>query len=237
MKLQLYNIVTLLLLLMGLFSCTKNEDNRSINIDNLSAQVKNASSFNSIAEVKLLIYDISANRDTELAFGDWKNDGFTIVFPKILESKYLHTIIRGEWWWSLANSNYFAPSTVIDTMSTISISNKNIKITDACFSGVNKDGLGITFFSLDNVGGISFRNESFTEAIFTYVDSDVTIYGYNRNRSDLTKEYSINWKRGWNVWYRSVSHMRRGESIITKEQWTTTPVNGLKWYGNSSLSL
>ena len=106
-------------------------------------------------------YDRIIDRDIELARGDWKDDGFTIELPKTLDPNYLHALINN-------NRVYM---TIINPPSTVSISNKNVKVGNVAFWGVDKDGNVVTRFypiEIDSDGNGQ-------DAYYTYVDSDVTI--------------------------------------------------------------
>ena len=148
----------------------------------------------------------------ELARGEWKDGGFTIELPKTKETDYLEPL---------------------NLPPTLSISNKNVKFKDSGFIGMNKDGFGLYGFYLmkQSVEGDVSR------AIFRYIDSDVTISGNHQivysSTYELSVTYSIDLKKGWNVWYYSSSISRVDGKIIVVEQWSSTPVSGLKWYGQS----
>ena len=202
----------------------------------ICAKVENASKYSNIVAVKLMGVDRSIEKDVELARFDFKDGGFTIVFPKTLSSKYLHAFIN----------NNGLPVTIINTPSTMSISNKNIKVENANFWGVDNDGNLVTHFfpfKIDNDGNA-------ISAFFTYVDSDVTISGYGETEVAITEyeeadnayvwyvwkkttTYSIEWKEGWNVWCLS-SFQSVQERTIT-EKWTSIPSSILKWYGGEDL--
>lgn len=210
----------------------------------LSAKVVNSSEFNSTVKVNLMMYGYYPYREVELASGVWKDGSFAMEFPERLDTKYLHPLISGDWLISAFGGTafpVFAPLTVIVAFSNITISNENVKIVDAQFSGVDKDGNKSGIFSLDNADGDWPANDFSTKAIFTYVDSDVNISGKGYIKSsgfivERTTTYSIKWKKGWNVWYRSVSYKTNSDSMIITEQWSSTPVSGLKWFGNSSVN-
>jgi hypothetical protein len=183
-----------------------------------------------------MVYDLSVGWEVEFASGDWKDGGFTIEPSKTLAPNYLYALIN----------NSGQPTTIINPQSTVTISNKNVKLMNASFWGVDKDGNVVTHFypfRIDEDGNAK-------EAFYTYVDSDVTIFGRNEGWTIITEydkdkhadiwyewkkntTYSIKWKKGWNVWCLSGSRSTTKRTIT--EQWSTTPVSGLKWYGGEDL--
>ena len=230
--------------MLFVWSCQSKNETEQPSDEHIYVEVENASEYSNIVEVKLMGSDKNINRSVELARGNWKNGGFIIVLPQTLDSNYLFPLIRGDWWWAGEFDFYNgAPLTVIDALPTISISNENVKVSDACFVGVDKDGFIVANFLRAKINTIEMDNN--TVAILTYVDSDVTISGYDTRKTDfpdgysieINKTYSIKWEKGWNVWYRSIYTTITDNTNMVTEQWTTTPVNELKWYGNSSFRL
>ena len=219
------------------FSCkNKNEDKPPLSNEHIYAKVENPSNYSNVVEVKLMGFDRNLGKNVDLAHGDWKNGGFAIDLPKTLTPDYLYALI---------NSGGL-PTTITGTPSTLNISNKNAKIMNAEFWRVDKDGNMFSHFypfKIDKDGNAK-------SAFYTYVDSDVTISGYiegvvviaefdeDKNADFLyqwekTTTYSIQWKKGWNVWCLSGSLSKTDRQIT--EQWTTVPVSELKWYGGDDL--
>ena len=205
-----------------------NEDNDLNSITpRFCAKVESASKYDNITEVRLMGYDRSTGKNVEFARGNWKNGGFTIELPETLAPDYLYSFIDN--------------NGILDVPATLSISNKNVKLTTTEFLGDDKNGKTITQFF-----PFKIEEDRANYAFLTFVDSDVTISGYIEGSvaiSEFDEEkdaniwyiwqkntfYSIEWKKGWNVWYLS-SSISSAERIKT-EQWTTSSVSELKWYG------
>jgi len=228
LKYKFIKIIALALILEGGFtSCSDNNELQKGYLNKITAKVENASEFKDVVEVKLLVWDPINRTDVEIASSYWNNGGFKIVINESKSPTYLHPLICGDWYWSIA-SDFDKPSTVIDEQQTVTISNKDIKLVDAFFVGFDKDGYRVATFSLvkfDKNGHIE------AEAKVSYINSDVNISGYTY---PSRINYSIDWEKGWNIWYRSTSQKRTGDDITTTQLWSSTPVKGLKWYGNSS---
>jgi len=208
----------------------------------ISAKVENASKYSNVAEVKLVVNNLTVN-SAVIARGDWKGDGFTIVLPKTLSANHLHTLIN----------NSGPPTTIINAPSTLNISKKNVKVVTANFVGVDKNGNLVTYFfpfEIDKYGNAK-------GAFYTFVDSDVTISGHTEREgtilteydielykkmdivmpwwSKITTTYSVNWKTGWNVW--ELSRFYNFQELIATEEWSSTPFGELKWYGGEGEDL
>jgi len=128
----------------------------------------------------------------------------------------------------------------------MTISNMNANVGNVDFWGADKVGNVVAHFypfRIDEDGNAQ-------QAIYTYVDSDVTISGYVETRRMISEYdedknaniwyewkvtiiYSIKWEKGWNVWNYSSSSSLEDRTIT--EQWTTIPVSELKWYGDLDL--
>jgi hypothetical protein len=197
------------------------------------AKVENASKYNNVVEVKVIAHDFNIGRDVELASSNWKDGGFTIELPKTLDSSYFTALIRGSGW----------TTRIVDKPSTLTISNENVKILDVYFAGIDKNGSVIATFS-----PVKTNEDGSTEAIFTYVDSDVTISGSTQgwgwqilapdapddtpDEFRKTTTYLVELKKGWNVWFFSRSETITDRIAIIRDQWSTTPISGLKWRGS-----
>jgi hypothetical protein len=228
-------IMTLCLVAVTLFAATGCAELEKPDEDELFLHVKveNASEYSNVVEV-ILMRD---NRNVALARGKWKDGGFTIALPKTLDPNYLHALINND-------SNSGLPVTIIDR-PTVTISNKNIKVGNVSFFGLDKDGKVVTCFSPFEID----KDGNSKEAFYTYVDTNVTISGYTEREGvillefdamlgflfqyvwwkKITTTYSIEWEKGWNIWTPS-SFYDLSERIVT-EEWSTTFVNRLKWYG------
>jgi len=205
--------------------------------------IENASKYSNVAEVKVMVYDRTTSKinsnDTVfvdcydvIARGEWKDGGFAIALPETLAPNHLRALIHG-------GSN----STNIEFLqSTMNISSENVKVADAYFVGVDKDGKVVATFS-----PVMKDEDGYSEAIFTYFDSDVIISGFTEvnghaipayedapNWFEKTTNYSVKLKKLWNVWFFSSYRTKEGDTMIIKEQWSNNPVNGLKWYGSEN---
>jgi len=220
-------ILAFLLPFLLFTSCNKDND---ININEIKAKVENASKYSNVVEVKLMVHDRNINKYVELARGKWKDGSFTIIPPKALGQNNINALIR----------DGRHPTNIHFVQSTMTISNENVRVGNIYFVGVDKRGNAVATFS-----PVKEDEDGYTETIFTYVDSDVTIFGYTYGEGhthpanedapswfEITTTYSVEWKKGWNVWCFSRHHTRVDYTVITTEQWSTTPVSGLKWHGS-----
>jgi len=227
--LKFTTLVAALLVFAGVFfSCKKGEEKPQQGcVNEWCFYIENASKPNSIVEVRLMVYDTISEwapvpNHVKLARTNWESDGFTIELPKTLEQNHLRTLFNGNF-----------PASIPTNQPTVTVSNENVRVATAHVIGFDKRGLPAISFS----PVVVYDNEvpwGFTQAIFTYVDSDVTISGYTYVETgfgyDISTAYSIEWEKGWNVWYFSKYEIisETGRLIMT-EQWTTSPIDGLKW--------
>ena len=211
--------------------------------DLVYAKVDRPSRFNDVVEIKLVIYD-NIGKQIELARGDWKGDGFEIVLPKSLNPNNLHALINKN------DINGGIAPTISNTSSSMTISNRNVKVANADFLAFDKDGNQVTYFFLAEIDENGNRIPSGI-TYFTYVGSDVKIHGYSEREvlgypcGDIhwvgtppppfvlwkeTNVYSIEWKKGWNVW-----RLTGGANCLEKtrtEEWSTIPMSRLIWSSN-----
>ena len=187
----------------------------------LHVKVENAAEFSEVVEIKLVVY--YSGEPIELARGNWKNGGFSIIFPETVNPNYLCALIN----------NCGLPTTLINASSTASISNPNAKINDAHFWGMDKDGEVVCTFDMfeidENGNTITTYNH---DLCYRYVDSDVTISGYAVHTYGIHSvhyTFSIEWKKGWNVLWRKSGV---AESGLPEVRWTTIPTSRVKWYGS-----
>ena len=178
----------------------------------------------------------------DLACGNWNRGSFKIVLPEAEPPICLFPLVHGDWY--LPYSLGWGPTTVIEEKPTITISNKNVKVADGVFVGFDKNGYITCRFICARKNTIILDEN--TTAVFTYADSDVTISGYDSSKTvypdgdsyQRTTTYSIEWKKGWNVWYRSCYTTESKGTRVTTEEWLTTPkIRGLNWFGNSMMFL
>ena len=234
------NYIILSLIFTGFFySCTMEGYDEEVLY--INAKVENASRYNNIVEVRIIMYNSNIDKDVELARGEWKDGGFTISLPKTVDSNYLYSLIDNEG----------ASTTIIDTPSTLNINNRKIKIWNTQFRGVDKNGNLVTHFypfEIEADGNIK-------GFFYTYADSDVTISGYTEREGaiiteydvelfrdiiimrvwwdKITTSYSVKWKKGWNIW--GLSRFYNIPERIVTEKWSSTPTNKLNWYGGEDL--
>ena len=226
-------VITTLCLLFAVVGCDKLEKSDEDG-SYLYATVENASEYSSVVEVLLMGYD--GSKFIELSCGKWKDGGFTIKLPKILEPNHLHALIN----------NNGVETTIIDLSSTVTISNKNAKVMSTEFWGIDKDGYVVTCFYPFKMD----EDDNAKRVVYTYADSDVSISDYTEREGvipvkldelllldiqyvwweKITAIYSVEWKKGWNVWSYSRFH-NMPERVVT-EKWATIPINTLKWYGS-----
>ena len=214
--------------------CAKDNDSSKI----ITAKVENASEFSNVVEVKFIVEETDTNerdgitrRFVEIARSDWKDGGFTIELPKMSAPNQLFPIDYGG-----------RGAITINVQPTLTISNENAKVKEGYFVGVDEDGNVVACFLLrENVD-----NMDVSSAWFTYADSDVTISGYSKlegaanprpgygdyNRFEFITTYSIDWKKGWNVWFFSSFRTITDNTSLTTVRHTTTHNCGLKWYGS-----
>ena len=210
--------------------------------DMIYAKLENPSRFSDVVEVKLVIND-NVGGYIELARGDWKDDGFTIVLPKTLNPNKLYSLINKN------DINSGIAPTITNTSSTLNISNRNVKVVNADFLAFDKDGNQVTYFFLSEIDEDGNRIPSGI-SYFTYVDADVNISGYSEREVldylcgditwigepiksvlwKVTNVYSVEWKEGWNVW-RFTGEANCLEETRKKE-WSNIPMSKLIWSSN-----
>jgi len=158
-----------------------------------------------------------------------------IELPKRLGSNFLHPLIRHD----VLLGGYWIPG-IAEMQPTLTISNESVRVDNNYFAGVDKDGWEVVHF----LTFIKDKDDTHS-AHFTYVDSDVTISGYTKREFQITSNWferstmtcSISWKKGWNVWYLSSYESTTDNMLIMENQWSTTPIRKLRWYGYPLLQL
>jgi hypothetical protein len=176
--------------------------------------IENPSKLDNIVEVKIMMGDI------ELSRINWKGTDFTTALPETVNPNYLLALI----------DNRGLPTTRIINSSTATISNKNAKIADIHFLGVDKNNNRIVAFHpviVDENGcQISMK---YDRIHLRYVDTNVTVSGYVEHTygsHNMTNIFSIKWKKGWNVLWISDFSAQAGRPAA---KWLTIPINRLKW--------
>jgi len=183
-------------------------------------EVNNVSRYSDVVGMKFFgqitrsFYDFE---NIELGCAYWEDGGIRIVLPKTVKPNYLRPLDYG--------GHLFPPT----------ISNENVRVIRASLQGVDKDDSWA-----ENFSPFKEIEDGFVMAFFIYADSDVTISGHNKiNQTfvngieqESTIIHSIELKKGWNIQYYSRTVKRVGNKITLTEQTTTSPVNGLRWYGD-----
>ena len=201
----------------------------------LYAKVENAAKYSNVVAVKLTMRNRVLFEDVELARGDWKDGGFTILLPKIDRNRYREFI-----------HFRFLPLTIIENLLTITTSNKDARIGIAEFWGVDKDDKVVTRFRPVNM----YEDNNTSITYVGYVNSDVNISGYidvdeiviirewdeylNADILYTWKNYTIysyELKEGWNFLCWSNFNSLPGEKTETV---STISISKLKWYGDES---
>ena len=246
MKLKKLNeLIMLMILAVGFSSCAKTdrpENELYIEIGNIYGKIKNASKYSNVVEVKLMVSSFGIGT-IELASSKRENGGFIIDHKKTIDQNYLHTFI----------DNDRVHLAIIDPPETVTISNKNAKIFHANFFGFDKNGNVVTRFYPLEIDSVGYKQDVY----YTYVDSDVSISGYTERESSaityteydnarykqmdivrplynkITSIYSLEWKKGWNVW--SFSRGFGNEINTAIENWSTELNNTLVWYSEEDL--
>jgi len=235
------NIIFILMPCLFLISCDKPELYTQV-VTKIEAKVENASKYSNVVEVILMAHNGSFYEFVELARGDWNGEGFSVELPEMVDTKYLHSLINV--------SGYYM--TIINPPSTVSISNKNVKVDNVAFFGVDKDDNVVTRFY-----PIEIDNDGYGQDVYcTYVDSDVTISGYTKRKNDtfawteydnarysgdvmfvsfdkITTNYSIKWEKGWNVW--TFSRFGDTKTNTATEKWAPATISRIKWYSAEDL--
>ena len=189
----------------------------------------NASKYSDLSVVTLTLLH-SDFRDFEIAHGARTDGGITIMLPETLETTYLQEFN--------INGRRIMPPTV-------TVSNPEVKmLTVSWFYGVDIDGYAFVnlwprVIDENDIGKNVFHYAA--SARFVYVDSDLTISGYSESMFDVIPAegykgphqwtqkttYSIDCKKGWNVWWTS-STWHEPTAHITAE-YSTTPIGKLYW--------
>ena len=207
-------------------------------VTKIEAKVENASKFSNVVLVKLMVYDSNARLYNELASGAWKDGGFTIALPETLDPYRLHALkVNGIW------INLYSPP-------TMDVSNKNVNVLDEfLFLGVDKYGKVVANFRPSPKVKNDDPNAAFYDTMYffyIYVDSDASISGSSKSVFDViatvdytgpmswTKNttYSIDWKKGWNVWWSSRTYDE--QEAVVEEKYSSGPFIKPKWRGEKT---
>ena len=240
-------IIVILFVAIGCDKIEKHEEDEVyfyIKIGDIHTFVENASEFDDVVAIRISVPGRNLYR-VDLGHFERKDNVFRIALPETLSPNDLHALvnpIRVPMW-------PLAPN-IPETPSTMFISNKDARTVIANFEGMNKHGHPVAnFFPIktDQNGDLIWNGS----VHFTYVDSDVTISGYKKqlligNISpqsgnvpfERTTYYSIEWKRGWNLWgwtRETFTELEHGEYKVV-ERWSS-PINSWKWFGARMMAL
>jgi len=230
--------MAILLTQTGIFSsCSMDNDliNEAGNLLETSYfKVENASDFSNISEVIIMGYDrstqdVNSYEFVKLARGDWKDGGFSISLPKTLNPNFLRKFTHIGW----------MPQSVIDVSPAIFNSNRNVKVGDVEFWGVDKDGYKVAMFFPSKID----EEGNGLRAFFMYANSDATISGFADGVITVRPEgghrilqirtiYSIEWKKGWNAFTYSGFESIAEETL--REELSSVGFGSLKWHGRSA---
>jgi hypothetical protein len=166
---------------------------------------------------------ITLFKNVVLASGAYSDGIFSLELPAMVDDKYLGAHLLDE---------DFPPS--------IKVSNKNVKTGVFSISTSNFDDTkqipttgGLVSVLTSKVYPLVYvkkDDKSITEAILLYADRKCSITG-SMTMSDETITYSVHLKRGWNILYETrPEYMESADKQIRREECTTNPISGLKWY-------
>ena len=201
---------------IAVISCKKDgDDSDGATIDKITATVEGGAKYNGvITKVKMVAYGLS--EEGVIATGNWNNGGFSIAFPKTVDTKYLQLVVEDG----------------MGVDATYSI-NTAKWCRDIYFEGYDANDEYVCDFYYGKSS-----NNSYTEVNYIYVDSDVNITcndTYGDEEWERTDDYSLTLKKGWNVAYLSESWSEVDGKEIYQEEYKTTAVNGLKWYSDEDV--
>jgi len=167
----------------------------------INAQVKNGANFNALVdEVRAMSY---GDEDVfVLAKAPYQNGGFKITLPGKVDEKLLFPMDD-------------------DAPEGITISDRNVKICTAESFEAYKNGEH--FDDLIQVA-INLSTFSMVQRMYMYADRNVTITGVAQEE-EMTMTYDIDFKKGWNAAYISISFMT-GTMTFT----TTPPATLPEWW-------
>jgi hypothetical protein len=160
-----------------------------------------------------------ASNDEVLAEADYNDGKITLQLPTTVAAGYLYGI------------GY-------DFSSTIEVSNPNAQMSDVYIRGYKGDRQVCRFYyEMENE-----RRGIYANGYLDYVNCALTVNGTETetNDRDITRiyediyTYSINAKRGWNMWYtiredNTETPTANGIKWVYKRERTTTDPGGLKW--------
>jgi len=201
-KLTLNYLIIAALAISAVFtSCGKDGDKNGGEVGvvtQITAKIENAAEYGSFNMVALRARYLGSLEI--LAEAEFKNGGFTLQLPEMVDEKFLRNAPFGG-------------------SSTITISNKDAKfLYSADISLFNSDygNYFITFVASNET------ETTLSTKQYWYVDSDVNISGKEPDFSS-----SLTLKKGWNVVYIIIHATGRG--VQSWEYRSSPPVGGLKW--------
>jgi len=197
-------------------ACKKDNDDDNNGIMKLEISVENGKEYSSrIDKVKLFVY----GDNNAVVTVDYNDGNFTLQLPTTVTAGCLYGI-----------GGYGFPSTV-------SINNPNAQAAEVAIVGYKGDKQVCSFYYRK----VDEGNDIYTSGYPLYVNSTLTINGTETrvDDRDITRIYeenyiySINAKKGWNMWYHKRTNTYTETATGTKEIYnrvtTTTDPGGLKW--------
>ena len=199
-------LITLLLASLFIWSCDKNTSTgggtSGVELD-ISSKVQDGTDYNDVISY-VIANIVNVEEDVEeIAEGEYKKGGFTMVLPKTVNSKFLSKIEE-----------------VVEEEFELDPSDKNCKISSI---NVNIGSLELECYdSKDNVVGYLYcykeTKSSETIGMYLYADNNVTV----KYTGDEDYIVDISLKKGWNIVYYTYSD--------DQEEFTSKEVSGMKWY-------
>ena len=188
------------------------DDNGGLTV---SGRVENASKYSEIVKVKAMLWDSNTEEEIEIAEAEFKKDGsFSITLPATIDTRYL-----SGW-----DDEDIPPALVV--------SDKSAKSTYLDIAGVDEAGNIRTWLYY----GKLMESGAGVYVDYIYSDSNFSITGTHTETEELNVYnyvYALHIKKGWNITYETLSIANGGDgTYIRNRTYTSTPISGLKWYGN-----
>ncbi|MDR0437823.1 MAG: hypothetical protein LBH22_05925 [Bacteroidales bacterium] len=200
------------------FTNCKKDKNKGPQPLTIKAQVENGANYNDVFKrVRAIIYDYPS--PYILDHTNWVNGGFTLTLPATIDTNYFYAI----------GDEDFPPS--------ITISNKNARVTEVdYFEGFSSTTGWDYWYNEDDFihakidVNLTSMSISVTQVYYLYADSPLSISG---SYTDYDREvrFSLSLRAGWNVGYQTMKISMDG---IVMEV-STNAVAGCKWYTLSDL--
>ena len=218
-KRNLLKLACVLFAACFIFAGCDNDDDDDKGGFKIVGKLDDASHLGDVKTVKFILWDNVADKGVSIAEADFNNGDFTLILPETIDPKILSSIKDAE----------FPPSV------TISSSNPDAKGSGEYYiEGYNSAGKHIA-----NFGYVKVIDNTKSYMGWMYVDSDVSIKGTATDEEDYygvfyeyNNTYSLDLKKGWNVFYVSDARTEQdGKRIENFEMRTDGAISGLKWVG------